>query len=87
VDVQPIAEKQASIAARSPRAPRQLRQPKPKTELDERGRFRHTLRLTEQSEQKLQEIAQSMGVDLNAAMSVCIATYHQALSKRGKVDD
>lgn len=86
MDVQLMPAKQASIAERSPRAPRQLRKPKPKTELDERGRFRHTLRLTPQSEQKLQEIAESIGVDLNGAISVCIATYYQALAKRGKVD-
>lgn len=87
VDVQPIPEKQASIAARSTRAPRQLRKTKQKAELDERGRFRHTLRLTPQSEQKLREIAESIGgVDLNAAVAICIATYHQTLAKRGKVD-
>lgn len=85
-DVQLMPAKQASIAERSPRAPRQLRKPKPKAELDERGRFRHTLRLTPQSEQKLREIAENIGVDLNGAISVCIATYHQALAKRGKVD-
>lgn len=86
VDVQPIPSKQAANTERSLRAPRQQRKPKPKTELDERGRFRHTLRLTPQSEQKLREIADSMGVDLNGAISVCIATYHQAHIKRGKVD-
>lgn len=86
MDVQQIPSKPAANAERSLRAPRHARKPKPKTELDERGRFRHTLRLTQQSEQKLQEIAQSMGVDLNAAISVCIASYHQGLAKRGKGD-
>lgn len=85
LDVQSQPPNHAARAERSARSTRQPR--KPKAELDEqRGRFRHTLRLTPQSEQKLQEIAQSMGVDLNAAMSVCIAAYHQSLGKRGKAD-
>ena len=84
-DVQPLPPKQAARAEHIPRSTRQPR--KLKAELDEqRGRFRHTLRLTPQSEQKLQEIAQTMGVDLNSAMSVCIAAYHQSLGKRGKAD-
>lgn len=85
-DVQPTPEKQASIAVRSTRAPRRLGKPKPQAELDERGRFRHTLRLTPQSEQKLREIAESIGLDLHGAISVCIAAYHQSLGKRGKLE-
>lgn len=86
LDVQPVSSKQAVLAEHKQHVPRPQRKPKPRTELDERGRYRHTLRLTPQSEQKLREIAESMGVDLNAAISVCIATCHQALAKRGKVD-
>lgn len=31
-------------------------------------------------------MAQSMDVDLNAAISVCIAAYQQSLGKRGTAD-
>lgn len=87
-DVQLITRKDASAAARTTHALQRSRRSKPKAELDEeRGRYRHTLRLTPQSEHKLREIAESMGgVDLNAAIAICIATYHQSLAKRGKVD-
>jgi hypothetical protein len=87
-DVQLIARKDASTAAHTTHALQRTRRYKPKAELDEeRGRYRHTLRLTPQSEHKLREIAESMGgVDLNAAIALCIATYHQSLAKRGKVD-
>lgn len=87
-DVQLITRKDASTAARTTHALQRTRRSKPKAELDEeRGRYRHTLRLTPQSEHKLREIAESLGgVDLNAAIAMCIATYHQSLAKRGKVD-
>lgn len=86
-DVQLIAPKDASIAQPIGHAAPLSRRPKPKAELDERGRYRHTLRLTPQNEQKLREIAESLGgVELHAAIAICITTYHQALAKRGKSD-
>jgi len=87
-DVQRIAPKHASTAERTTHALKRSRKPKPKAELDdERGRYRHTLRLTPQNEQKLQDIAESLGgMELNSAIVVCITTYHQSLAKRGKVD-
>lgn len=87
-DVQLIPRQDASTAVRTTHALQRTRRSKPKAELDEeRGRYRHTLRLTPQSEHKLREIAESLGgVDLNAAIAMCIATYHQSLTKRGKVD-
>ncbi len=87
-DVQLIAPNHASTAARTTHALTRSRKPKPKAELDdERGRYRHTLRLTPQNEQKLQDIAESLGgMELNAAIVVCITTYHQSLAKRSKVD-
>jgi len=43
--------------------------------------------LTPQNEQKLREIAESLeGVELNAAIAICITTYHQVLAKRSKSD-
>lgn len=87
-DVQLIVPKHASTVERTTHALTRSRKPKPKAELDdERGRYRHTLRLTPQNEQKLQDIAESLGgMELNAAIVVCITTYHQSLAKRGKVD-
>ncbi len=86
-DVQLIAPKQASTAVRIAPALQPSRKKKPKAELDDRGRYRHTLRLTPQNEHKLQEIAESIGgVDLNAAIAICITTYHQSLAKRSKAD-
>ena len=86
-DVQLIAPKHASTAARMAPALQPSRKKKPKAELDDRGRYRHTLRLTPQNEQKLREIAESIGgVDLNAAIAICITTYHQSLAKRIKAD-
>lgn len=87
-DVQLITLQDASAAVRTTHSLQRTRRSKPKAELDDsRGRYRHTLRLTPQSEHKLREIAESMGgVDLNAAIAICIAAYHQSLSKRGKVD-
>ena len=86
-DVQLIAPKQASTAVRIAPALQPSRKKKPKAELDDRGRYRHTLRLTPQNEQKLREIAESIGgVDLNAAIAICITTYHQSLAKRSKAD-
>lgn len=84
-DVQLIAPNDASTAQHIGHAAQPSRRPKPKAELDERGRYRHTLRLTPQNEQKLQEIAESLGgVELSAAIAICITTYHQALAKRSK---
>ena len=86
-DVQVIAPKHAPTAARIAHGLQPSRQKKPKAELDDRGRYRHTLRLTPQNEHKLREIAESIGgVDLNAAIAICITTYHQSLAKRSKAD-
>ena len=86
-DVPLIAPKHAFTAGRIAHALQPSRQKKPKAELDDRGRYRHTLRLTPQNEQKLHEIAESIGgVDLNAAIAICITTYHQLLAKRSKAD-
>ena len=57
--------------------------PKRKTDLDERGRFRHTVRLDPKTERKLQAVAEILGIDLNAAIAVCISVHHHRLTKPG----
>ena len=60
--------------------------PKRKTDLDERGRFRHTVRLDPKTERKLQAVAEILGIDLNAAIAVCISIHHHRLTKLGGGD-
>lgn len=61
--------------------------PKRKTDLDERGRFRHTVRLDPKTERKLQAVAEILGIDLNAAIAVCISVHqHHRLTKPGGGD-
>jgi len=59
---------------------------KKKTDLDERGRFRHTIRLDPKTERKLQAVADMLGVDMNAAIAVCISVHHHRLTKPGGGD-
>ena len=54
-----------------------------KTDLDERGRFRHTVRLDPKIERKLQAVAEILGVDMSAAIAVCISVHHHRLTKPG----
>lgn len=60
--------------------------PKRKADLDERGRFRHTVRLDPKTERKLQAVAEILGIDLNAAIAVCISVHHHRLTKPGGGD-
>ena len=57
-----------------------------KTDLDERGRFRHTVRLDPKIERKLQTVAEILGVDMSAAIAVCISVHHHRLTKSGGGD-
>jgi hypothetical protein len=57
-----------------------------KTGLDERGRFRHTIRLEPKVEQKLRVVAEILGIDLNAAIAVCVSVHHHRLTKSGSGD-
>lgn len=86
VDVQ-IAPAQTAITgargARTTNKPRRTRSRK-RAELDEdRGRFRHTIRLEPKVEQKLRTVAEILGIDLNAAIAVCISVHHHRLTKPG----
>jgi hypothetical protein len=90
VDVQ-MAPAQTAItaerAARSTKPPSTTKaKKKKKAGLDERGRFRHTIRLEPKNERKLHEVAEILGVDLNAAMAVCISVHHHRLTK-GRGDE
>lgn len=82
MDVQPAPIQSAVAADRTP-SQKRSRKPKKKTDLDERGRFRHTVRLDPKSEQKLRAVAEILGVDLNAAISVCISVHYHRLTKSG----
>lgn len=82
-DVQLAPAKPAALAERIQRASKQPRKPKPKTDLDERGRYRHTVRLDAKVEQRLQAVAEMLGVDLNAAISMCISVHYHRLTKPG----
>jgi hypothetical protein len=57
-----------------------------KTGLDERGRFRHTIRLEPKVEQKLRVVAEILGIDLNSAIAVCVSVHHHRLTKSSSGD-
>ena len=72
--------------ARTPKQPRRSKQRK-KADLDQdRGRFRHTIRLEPKVEQKLRTVAEILGIDLNAAIAVCVSVHHHRLTKQGGGD-
>jgi hypothetical protein len=70
----------------SAQAPQQSRPPKRQTNLDTSGRYRHTLRLEPKIERELHAVAEVLGVDMNAAMSVCISEHYRRLKKAGPSD-
>jgi hypothetical protein len=53
------------------------------TDQDESGRYRHTIRLEPKIEDQLRIVAESLGVDMNAAISVCITAQYRHLKRTG----
>ena len=84
-DVQLTSPRSASVADPKPRST-PARKAKRQTDQDASGRYRHTLRLEPKAEQKLRAVAESRGVDRNAAISVCIAEKYSRLCKPGSGD-
>ncbi len=89
MDVQnPPAQTAITVAhgARTTKQPRRSKQRK-KADLDQdRGCFRHTIRLEPKVEQKLRTVAEILGIDLNAAIAVCVSVHHHRLTKQGGGD-
>lgn len=89
MDVQNPAAQTAITVARGARTTKQPRRSKArkKADLDEdRGRFRHTIRPEPKVEQKLRTVAEILGIDLNAAIAVCVSVHHHRLTKVGGGD-
>lgn len=86
MDVQNTPTQTAIIEERSARTTKQPRRSKQRKQADldhERGRFRHTIRLEPKVEQKLRAVAEILGIDLNAAIAVCVSVHHHRLTKSG----
>lgn len=89
MDVQIAPAQTAITVERNARSTKQPRRSKNKTKADldqQRGRFRHTIRLEPKVEQKLRAVAEILGIDLNAAIAVCISVHHHRLTKPGSED-
>ena len=89
MDVQNAPAQTAITVAHGARTTKQPRRSKgrKKADLDhDRGRFRHTIRLEPKVEQKLRTVAEILGIDLNAAIAVCVSVHHHRLTKSGSSD-
>ena len=90
MDVQMATAQTAITSARNARSTKLQGKAKDKkrkkTDLDERGRFRHTVRLDAKTERKLQTVIEMLGLDLNAAIRACISLQHHRLTKSGGGD-
>jgi len=86
MDVQNAPTQTAITEERNARTTKPRRRSKQckKADLDqERGRFRHTIRLEPKVEQKLRAVAEILGIDVNAAIAVCVSVHHHRLTKSG----
>lgn len=86
MDVQIARTLGAVPVSRTERTDKQPRRSKRRNKADldqDRGRFRHTIRLEPKVEQKLRVVAEILGIDLNAAIAVCISVHHHRLTKAG----
>ena len=84
MDVQIAPAQTAITVGRNARSTKQPRRSKNRNKADldqERGRYRHTIRLEPKVEQKLRVVAEILGIDLNAAIAVCISVHHHRLTK------
>ena len=89
MDVQNAPAQTAITVDRNELTTKQPRRSKSRKKADldeERGRFRHTIRLAPKVEQKLRTVAEILGIDLNAAIAVCISVHHHRLTKPGNGD-
>lgn len=89
MDVQNAPAQTAITVAHGARTTKPQRRSKgrKKADLDhDRGRFRHTIRLEPKVEQKLRTVAEILGIDLNAAIAVCVSVHHHRLTKLGGGD-
>ena len=89
MDVQNAPAQTAITVAHGARTTKPQRRSKgrKKADLDhDRGRFRHTIRLEPKVEQKLRTVAEILGIDLNAAIAVCVSVHHHRLTKSGSSD-
>lgn len=88
MDVQIVQGQGGHTEPQNARAARQTGRGKAKKKpgLDERGRYRHTLRLDPKGEQKLRAVAEILGVDLNTAILLCISAHHHKLTRSGSGD-
>ena len=89
MDVQNLPAQTAVAVAHGARTTKPQRRSKgrKKADLDhDRGRFRHTIRLEPKVEQKLRTVAEILGIDLNAAIAVCVSVHHHRLTKAGGGD-
>ncbi len=72
-----------SRSQESPRAVKRQSRTQWHTDQDESGRYRHTIRLEPKIEDQLRIVAESLGVDMNAAISVCITAQYRHLKRTG----
>ena len=86
MDVQIAPARTAVTAERNARTTKQPRRSKQRKKADldqDRGRFRHTVGLEPKIEQKPRTVAEILGIDLNAAIAVCMSVPHHRLTKSG----
>ncbi len=79
----------AITVERNARSTKQPRRSKSRQKADpdqERGRFRHTIQLEPKVERKLRVVAEILGIDLNAAIAVCVSIHHHQLTKSSSGD-
>ena len=72
-----------SLSQTSPRDAKPPGRTRWRTGQEESGRYRHTIRIEPKIEDQLRHVAESLGVDMNAAISVCITAQYRLLKRTG----